>query len=79
MILGDDRVRYYVYFSRGTLYKEDDETPDHIIVKKAAMDPGYEGYWDDYYLYGDLPWNYIKDNMELYYQTGEYVAFREKE
>ena len=79
VILGDDRVRYYVYFSRGTLYKEDDETPDHIIVKKAAMDPGYEGYWDDYYLYGDLPWNYIKDNMELYYQTGEYVAFREKE
>lgn len=79
VILGDDRVRYYVYFARGTLYVEDSDTPDHIIVKRAAMNPEYEGYWDDYYLYDDLPWDYMEENMELYCETEKYAAFREKE
>lgn len=48
--------------------------PDHIIVKKAALDPSYQGYWDDYCLYDDLPWTYIRQNMRIYYETDEYVG-----
>ena len=55
VIWGDARTEAYVYFVYGTDFEEDPYEPDHIIVKKAALDPEYQGYWDDYYTYGDLP------------------------
>ncbi len=78
VIWTDSRIELCVYFTYGDTFTEDRDTPDHIIMKKAVRDKDYTGYWDDYYLYDDLPWNYIDSHMEVYYETEEYAGYRVK-
>lgn len=74
VIWGDARTEEFVYFMYGTTFHEDLEQPDHMIIKKALLDPKYRGYWDDLYLHEDLPLAYMKQKMRVYYETDEYVG-----
>ena len=84
MILGDENIeQYYIYLSRDDKWIMNNEgvvntvdQPEVVIINTDQTNDGYERRWPSYYGYGDLPWNYINQNMSIIYKDKFYTVFR---
>ncbi len=51
-----------------------------VILDKRMTDPDFEEMvWEFYHYYDSIPWDYIRDDMNLAYESENYMLFQKKE
>lgn len=76
----DCNQEYLLYFLYGIRCENTQiEGSDMVILDKRMTDPDFEEMvWEFYHYYDSIPWDYIRDDMNLAYESENYMLFQKK-
>lgn len=74
----DCNQEYLLYFLYGIRCENTQiEGSDMVILDKRMTDPDFEEMvWEFYHYYDSIPWDYIRDDMTLVYESENYMLFQ---
>lgn len=73
----DCNQQYLLKFLYGITCKNQEITEaDLVLFDKRMLDEAYTDMtWEFYHYYGDIPWDYVQENLEVIYENKDYVLY----